>query len=118
MNITYRVDKDILYKHNTVYSPQTCCIVPESLNMLLTNRQRYRGDLPIGVTRKDGKYMAKCKIKSKDKYLGYFDTALDAFNAYKSTKEGYIKSMAEEFKPLIPVNIYEALMQYTVEIND
>lgn len=112
------VDKDILYKHNTIYSPQTCCIVPETLNMLFTNRQRYRGDLPVGVTHKDGRYMAKCKIKSKDKYIGFFNSPIEAFNAYKNTKEKYIKEIAETFKSKIPEKIYNALMNYSIEIND
>lgn len=112
------VDKDILYKHNKTYSPQTCCIVPETLNMILTNRYRFRGHLPVGVTFKDGKYMSKCKIDSKDKYIGLFDTSTEAFNAYKNVKEKHIKEMAEKFKSKIPINVYNALMNYTVEIND
>ena len=81
------VDKDILYKHNTIYSPRTCCIVPETINMLFTNRQRFRGSLPVGVTLKNGKYIAKCKIDSKDRYIGSFNTSIEAFEAYKSVKE-------------------------------
>lgn len=46
----YHLDKDILVKGNKVYSPETCCFVPHSINCLLLTRQRKRGALPIGVT--------------------------------------------------------------------
>lgn len=42
----YAIDKDILFRDNKVYSPQTCCFVPQEINSLLTRRQNYRGRYP------------------------------------------------------------------------
>ena len=41
-----------------------------------------------------------------------------AFNCYKEFKEKYIKQIADEYKDLIPKELYEALYKYEVEIND
>ena len=40
------LDKDILFKGNTVYSPETCCLVPHEINTLFVNCKKNRGDLP------------------------------------------------------------------------
>lgn len=114
------VDKDILYKNNTIYSPEKCCIVPETINMLFTNRKRFRGDLPIGVchVNKSGKYMAKYKQNGKDVYIGTYKSAELAFESYKMKKEEQIKSVALKYKDLIPNNVYNALINYNIDIND
>lgn len=57
-------------------------------------------------------------IKAKQVYLGYYDTAEEAFNAYKKAKEANIKSMAEEYKDRIPKEVYNSLLNYTVNITD
>ena len=36
----------------------------------------------------------------------------------KEFKEDYIKKVAEEYKDIIPVNLYEAMNKYVVDIND
>lgn len=32
------LDKDILFKRNKIYSPKTCCIVPDNINILFTKQ--------------------------------------------------------------------------------
>ena len=46
------------------------------------------------------------------------DTPEEAFLAYKKDKEVYIKELAERWKENIDPRVYEALMNWTVEIND
>ena len=58
------------------------------------------------------------KNKGKPEYLGYFNTEIEAFNAYKQAKENYIKELANKWKDQIDPRAYEALMNYTVEITD
>ena len=46
----------------------------------------------------------------------YFSTTLEAFQVYKQAKEAYIKEVAEKWKGNIDPRVYEALMNWTVEI--
>ena len=51
-------------------------------------------------------------------HLGFFKTVEDAFCAYKSAKEAYIKELAQKYITRIDVRAYNALMNYKVEITD
>lgn len=118
------VDKDILKKGNKIYSPDTCLLVPRSINVLFTKSDAKRTSVhPIGVLCIDGdRYIARLNItvdgKKTKKYLGTFDNIDDAFNAYKQGKEQHIKEIAEKFKNEIPERLYNALIEYKVAVND
>ena len=43
------LDKDILVKHNKIYSPETCIFVPHKINTLFTKSDNSRGENPIGI---------------------------------------------------------------------
>lgn len=115
------LDKDILVKGNKIYSPKTCVFVPQSVNTLFIRNERKRGEdsLPIGVHRRNNTFRVKCgNGKGKEVIVGNFKTVEDAFIAYKVFKENIIKQTAEYFKDEIPLNLYRALVNYEVEIDD
>lgn len=116
------LDKDILFKRNKIYSPNTCCIVPKSLNVAFVRNEAYRGSLPIGVSRthknKTKIYRAKIKRYGETIELGNFSTAQDAFCAYKKAKETYIKELAEKYKNQLLPTVYQAITKYRIEITD
>jgi len=110
------LDKDILFKGNKVYSPETCVFVPNRINSLFIKSNAKRGDYPIGVSydNKNNKYMAS----GKNVYLGYYNTVKEAFNTYKEYKEKLIKQIANQYKNIIPQKLYDAMYSYEVEITD
>ena len=113
------LDKDILIKGNKIYSPSTCLFVPQNINKLFTKRGRERGELPIGVYKRKGKYRADCSDGNGNKInIGEFNNYLEAFEAYKQYKETLIKQIAERYKDEIPEKLYKALITYEVEITD
>ena len=116
----FQLDKDILVKCNKVYSPETCCFVPPEINVLLTKRQNDRGEYPIGVFPNGKRFSAKVNVNGKSKYLGIFDTVEDAFQRYKQAKEEHLKELAKKYfkEGKIKQNVYNALMNYKVEITD
>lgn len=114
----WHLDKDILIKGNKIYGPETCCFVPQEINTLLISCNSKRGDLPIGVARKGENYSATININKKQKWLGAFDTPEEAFEVYKVEKEIYIKQTAEKWKGKITDQVYQALLNYKVEITD
>ena len=115
------LDKDILVKGNKIYSPNTCVFVPKFINNLFTNRKNGRGTYPVGVSFNlaSGKYVAQCNSTNGTRTgLGYFHTADEAFDAYKIYKEKTVREIADIYKNIIPVNLYNAMKSYTVDVND
>ena len=112
----FALDKDILVKGNKVYSEDTCCFVPREINSLFVKRKKSRGNFALGVDYK--KSVKKFRARCGNKHLGLFNTELEAFYAYKQAKETYIKEVANKWKDQIEPRVYEALMNYQVEITD
>ena len=120
-NEDWHLDKDLLIKGNKVYSESTCVFIPKEINALLTKSTASRGKHLIGVywDKKANAFKASVnKNKGKQEHLGYFKTELEAFNAYKTAKESFVKEQANKWKDKIDVRVYNALMNYTVEIDD
>ena len=120
-NEGWHLDKDLLVKGNKVYSEKTCVFLPNEINSLLTKRTASRGEHLIGVCWCNTNRAFKAQVnknKGKRENLGYFNTEIEAFNAYKVAKEAIIKEQANKFKSQIDGRAYNALMNYTVEITD
>ena len=107
------IDKDILYPGNKIYSPDTCILVPQRINMLFMNKPNKRG-LPNGIRKAYGKYLAKYNNEE----LGSYTTLEDAYNVYAAKKEENIKQIADKYKELIPEKLYVALCNYKVKIEN
>ncbi len=117
----WHLDKDILFKSNKIYSPDTCCFVPQEINALFTKGEKRRGRYPIGVSFNNGrgkKFKSCIEKYGKSLYLGLFDTEEEAFEAYKTAKEYHIKEVAEKWRSKITEKVYNALINYPVEITD
>lgn len=114
------VDKDILYHNNKEYSAEKCLLVPLKINLIFVKEKSDRGNLPIGVQKCHikNKFISTLSIDSCTKYLGIFDTPEDAFQAYKTSKEAYIKQLADTYKEIIPDYLYDILYHYEVQKDD
>lgn len=123
----WSIDKDILIRGNKVYSPETCCVVPNEINAIVVkpSPRSSHTDLPEGVG-----YIKPRTVNSKkgytarlhrgngesDRYLGYYDTPEEAFLIYKKAKEDRIKEVANKWKGKIADNVYDALMNWEVGV--
>ena len=120
-NKDWHLDKDLLVKGNKVYSEDTCVFIPPEINLLLVKHTPSRGKNPIGVswckTHKAFKAMV-CKNKGKQEHLGFFNTEIEAFKAYKKAKESFVKEQANKWKGKIDNRAYNALMNYEVSVDD
>ena len=120
-NEGFELDKDLLVKGNKVYSEDSCIFIPTEINTLLVKRTASRGNHLIGVywSNTNKAFVARVnKSKGGSEYLGLFNTEIEAFNAYKKAKESFIKEQANKWKSQIDERAYEALMNYTVDIDD
>lgn len=115
----YELDKDIIKRGNRVYCPEYCSFVPKEINLLIKNRRRGSGAPGTVVRREGGKYIARM-YAGRSIWLGSFETEIDAFMAYKKAKESYVRDLAKTYfnKNKIERRVYDALMNYKVEITD
>ena len=114
------LDKDMKSHNNKVYGPDTCLLIPAAINRRIYHRITSSSDLPLGVTydKKTGKYKARGRIDKKDVYFGKYDTIEEAFQRVKLEKENEICKAAELYKPYMPQEVYDAVINYKVEITD
>lgn len=102
------LDKDIKYPGNMIYSPENCLLVPHKINEQFHYKPKING-LPFGVNKtKTGRYSTSCNGKS----LGVYDTVGGAYRVYARNKKKIIIQLANEYKSIIPTELYEALMKY------
>ena len=99
------VDKDIL-GNGSIYSPQTCSLVPAVINTLLA----YKGG---------GKFLPGVRRSSNGLYRvmpGYdcstirFTSEKDAHLAFVQSKSQRIKDVANDYKDRLVENVYDTLM--------
>ena len=108
------IDKDILYKNNRVYSPNTCLLVPQRINMLFMHKPNKYG-LPNGIQPTDsGKYYSKYNGKT----IGTFDTVEEAAIAHDKEKKKAVIEIANEYKDKIPDKVYQALINWIPDYID
>lgn len=116
--INWCLDKDLLVKGNKVYNRDVCVFVPRAINMVILRQKAVRGSLPIGVSLNQGRYMATICLYGRNKNLGRFNTSEEAFSVYKTAKETYLKSLANEYSAIVDPRVVEALNNYSVEVYD
>ena len=119
-NEGWQLDKDILVKGNKIYSEDTCCFVPAEINSVFIKCDRSRGEYPLGVNyhKATRKFVAQISYRKIKTHLGLYDTAEDAFKAYKKSKEKLIKSLADKYMDVLDPRVYKAMVEYEVEIGD
>ena len=102
------IDKDILVKGNRIYSPDTCLIVPQRINMIFMNKPN-KWNLPNGISMsKTGKYITNYN----GKHLGIMKTLDEAINAHDKEMRIHIKNITEEYKGLLPDKVRDALLNW------
>ena len=103
------LDKDILIKGNKIYSPDTCLIVPQRINMMFMSKKKSRdSDLPNTIYRCAKGYKASYNGKS----LGVFKTSEEAIQERDKAKRIHIRNIAEEYKDRISEKVYNALYKW------
>ena len=114
----FDLDKDILSRGTKVYSEDTCCFVPKEINNSFTVITNKKSNYYVGVSyhKKFGKFYSRLNKFGKQTSLGYFDTELEAFHAYKHAKEAYAKELAEKWKEQIDLRVYDTLMKYKIDL--
>ena len=108
----YCLDKDLLIDGNKIYSPETCVLAPRQINNLFLDSSTIRGEYPIGVCleKRKNRFVAYIKKNGKHCYIGMFQTAEQASQAYQKAKKEYVEKVALEWQDRIDKRLFDALM--------
>lgn len=106
------LDKDLFSNGKKIYSPETCCLLPKRINVVLAFRKEKFDGLPTGVyLSNSGKYLTTIH-----KGIGHlsktFDTVEEASEFYKTNKERHIRELALAYKKYLPEKIFDTLWNY------
>lgn len=115
-NRKIHLDKDIFSNDDGFYSPQTCCLIPNSLNTALSYRVENPKGLPKGVYIHRGRYSVKGldPRTNKRKHIGTFADAKSAYEAYRHNKIEYLTSLAYGYlyRGEISKRIYDGILEF------
>lgn len=108
------LDKDIIVPFNRHYSVETCCFVPNEVNVLFSNSQS--GKLLKGVFNLPGvhkhKYMAGIKIKNKLIKFGPFENELEAHRVWQEALIEKIRNVVKENEFGLDERILSGMMKH------
>ena len=111
------LDKDILYRYNKMYSPETCLYVQPIENTFIITCTRSRGELPLGVcTYKNKGFRATISTmqdtgKHTTKMLGVFEDPLDAHYMWQRSKLEQCIDLIENYNCINLIHIRDRLLE-------
>lgn len=94
----YNLDKDIL-GDGTIYSPQTCILVPSVINTFILDKASQDSECLRGVYLRRGRYIARCNnpLKSKREFLGSFPDEIEAHRTWCDRKVQLAKELCDKY---------------------
>lgn len=107
----FQLDKDLLGKGARIYSPDTCCFLPTSINKMLVSRRSDSKCHP-GVYRQRDRFLARVRHKGSQINVGSFSSAEEAYAAYLKKKVEILQLEAVRFMSVLPSHVLQALMDY------
>lgn len=107
----WHLDKDIICPDCKIYSPETCCFVPQEINAFFTKKLFTKG---VYRYNKSEKFFFKEHSKGKLKSFKIFNTFDEALTASIKSKENYIKKLADKWKHFIGSKLYHAMYSYKI----
>lgn len=110
----WTLDKDLLSKSEKIYSPETCCFLPNDLNNVFSIRTTKNKKLPVGVCKYKNKYRVAFSKYGYPAYFGDYNNIDEALNIYLKYKKEYIVELANKYKESLKSCIYEKLLKFEV----
>jgi len=105
----WQLDKDLFSTNQKIYSPITCCFIPNEINSLLKHQKTTTGTVKV-----KNKYKSQIGKNKKHYNIGTFNSIEEANKAYKEEKKKYILSVAEQYKEQLNINVYNKLINYEI----
>jgi len=111
----YHLDKDILVPGNKIYSPRTCCYIPQVLNSIFSDSGATRGSCAIGVyyDKHRNNFQAYMRNGIQRVRFGRYPTEAEAHSVWLSAKRKHVKTTADRLLAThaITPKIYKAVLR-------
>jgi hypothetical protein len=106
----YQLDKDIVDPESKMYCPSSCRFVPQEINKLFTDRRRFRGEFPLGVSRvESGKFAAYVSMNGYRYRSALYVKSEDAHSDYLRVKASYCKKIAREYEGRVCKDVIQGI---------
>ena len=102
----FELDKDLLGGDSKHYSPDTCTMLPNAVNVAI------KGKAKRGYVEVSGKFKAQITKYGVLQHIGTFDTAKEATKAYRKARRAYIRELAEKYRHQLSIAAYDGLMSF------
>ncbi|AGH32073.1 HNH endonuclease [Vibrio phage 11895-B1] len=100
----YHLDKDLLIQGNRVYSPDTCCFIPPSINSLIVEKGKIVDGCEAGVTKRRKKgsedYNGLYNVQYAGVYLTRTSNLSEANSLYREFKKLHLEELADKYEML------------------
>lgn len=120
-DLKHSLDKDLL-GNGKLYSPETCCLLPQELNAMIVSKKNKSDGLPMGVSKRCNKFISVANTGNSNKngkahYLGAFNTPEEASAAFWKFKSKRIAETAQSYydKGELDERAYKALINFKVK---
>ena len=98
----FALDKDLLFSGNREYSTKACCLLPQKINNQLILHE-------VVYCKSSNGFTTKLSWGKEGNGVGIHPNKKKAFIAYKTTKESYLKELADKYKKEISGKAFDAL---------
>lgn len=118
-SISPALDKDILCEglaSGKVYSPETCCLVPQQLNSLFTSDL---DNSDVGVYKRGSRYYSKINKREQGAiHLGSFDCIEEAKEVYWKAKTDFIMQTVDLYATLLEDEVLQKCISKVTELKE
>lgn len=93
----YDLDKDLI-GDGTLYSPETCVLVPHVINTFILDKENTQSLYPTGVYFNKERFVARCNnpLTGKREHIGSYNSPEVAHIAWKSRKYEILKGLKDK----------------------
>lgn len=109
------LDKEILSpsKKATLYSAETCCVIPPEINSMLIGISKSKKDgLPAGIIKGKHNFRVSCTSVSSRIVYSVFDSVEECVNWRNSILQNKYRFMADKYKHVLETKVYEKLYNW------
>ena len=110
----WALDKDLLFKGNTMYGEDNCVFLPSHINTFLIKppKPNKTGYIGVGYVEKDRRYKAAISKDAKVRFSKYFITPEEASDEYAKMKKQHAVELANKYKDNLDARAYHALINF------